>query len=46
MPEPGSRHKVILALGAYGRLEFNPGDQTTFYQTSLDNLLNSSYQSG
>ncbi len=38
------RHKVILALGAYGRdWNLTRGTKTTFYQTSLDNLLNSSY---
>ena len=39
------RDKVILALGTYGRdWNLTRGTKTTFYQSSLDNLLSSSYQ--
>ena len=39
------RDKVILALGTYGRdWNLTRGTKSTFYQTSLDDLLNSSYQ--
>lgn len=38
------RDKVILALGTYGRdWNLDQGTKTTFYQSSLDNLLNSAY---